>query len=492
MEKEPAIKKPDFHDRIFYGALAIVLALKLLYIGFSGQPLSPEEAYYWCYSRNPDFSYFDHPPMVAWIIALFTAVFGHTAFAVRLGAVLLSAGTTWLVYRTAKKFYDGAVGLFSALLLNLTLVFCLYSAYITPDTPLLFFWMAALWSFLGALERDRRRDWAAFGIFMGCAMLSKYTAFLLGLAFFCYFILYAFSWSRLFRFLWSSLIALLCFSPVIYWNYIHGFSSFLFQSSHRVSTGLELDVENIFGYILLQLVYVTPLIFGAFAVVLIKKLRPSRGFPALAAFTSFYPFLFFTLVAVVSWVKANWPAPVYLTGMIAVAAFFAQCRKKKAVRVYVNLMCVTSFLICLLGYVQPLAPGIFPGLSRANSTAGWDSLGRYVDGLRQKMPDPDGVFLIGNGYQIAAELQFYTSGNKRVYSRNAFNLDALGFDYWRDPQLEKGRDALVVTGKFEKFSPVLLEKYFTSYEEAAPYEVTVAGESLWSFRVFLCYGYKGH
>ena len=31
-----------------------------------------DEAYYWYYAQNPSWGYFDHPPMVAWMIALGT------------------------------------------------------------------------------------------------------------------------------------------------------------------------------------------------------------------------------------------------------------------------------------------------------------------------------------------------------------------------------------------------------------------------------------
>ena len=35
-------------------------------------PLFAQEAYYWCYAQHPALSYFDHPPMVAWMIWLGT------------------------------------------------------------------------------------------------------------------------------------------------------------------------------------------------------------------------------------------------------------------------------------------------------------------------------------------------------------------------------------------------------------------------------------
>jgi hypothetical protein len=31
----------------------------------------PDEAYYWAWSLKPQLSYFDHPGLIAWVIALF-------------------------------------------------------------------------------------------------------------------------------------------------------------------------------------------------------------------------------------------------------------------------------------------------------------------------------------------------------------------------------------------------------------------------------------
>jgi len=50
------------------------------------------------------------PPLVAWLIALTTAVFGDGEFAVRLSAPLLHAVTAGFVYATGARLYDGRVG----------------------------------------------------------------------------------------------------------------------------------------------------------------------------------------------------------------------------------------------------------------------------------------------------------------------------------------------------------------------------------------------
>ena len=72
--------------------IAYALILRLLYLGTV--ELLPEEAYYWNYSRHLDYGYLDHPPIVAWLIRLGTAVFGQTQFGVRAGALCCGVVTS--------------------------------------------------------------------------------------------------------------------------------------------------------------------------------------------------------------------------------------------------------------------------------------------------------------------------------------------------------------------------------------------------------------
>ena len=50
--------------------VAIALAaIVLRALAFSGTELYSDEAYYWLWSLRPAAGYFDHPPLVAWLVA---------------------------------------------------------------------------------------------------------------------------------------------------------------------------------------------------------------------------------------------------------------------------------------------------------------------------------------------------------------------------------------------------------------------------------------
>ena len=71
------------------------IVLNLLQAGLT--KLDGDEAYYWMYSRQLAWGYFDHPPMVALSVKL-GELFAHGSLFTRLGTVLFSAGSlNWLL-----------------------------------------------------------------------------------------------------------------------------------------------------------------------------------------------------------------------------------------------------------------------------------------------------------------------------------------------------------------------------------------------------------
>ena len=91
-----------------------------------------DEAYYWYYSQNLSWGYFDHPPMVAWMIALGYGFF-QNELGVRLVSCLLGTGTALLIWSLVrhpekKVFYKE----FFIWILSITLLHA-YGFFISPD-----------------------------------------------------------------------------------------------------------------------------------------------------------------------------------------------------------------------------------------------------------------------------------------------------------------------------------------------------------------------
>src|SRR5579862_3016951 len=89
-----------------YGTLAVIwvaVATALRLVLLAPVPLGNGEGYYYAWSRFPAWSYYDHPPLIAWLVKA-TTLFGASPAAVRLGPVLAAGAFGLLLYRLAARF----------------------------------------------------------------------------------------------------------------------------------------------------------------------------------------------------------------------------------------------------------------------------------------------------------------------------------------------------------------------------------------------------
>jgi 4-amino-4-deoxy-L-arabinose transferase-like glycosyltransferase len=286
-----------------------VLFLAALVRGFAAAklPLVEDEAYYWEWSRHLDFGYFDHPPGIAWLIAL-GAPFGQTEFGVRAGPWLAGIFSVALLAGRARNPF-----LFLLLVCGVPL-YALGGVLATPDVPLLAGWSVALWALLG-----KRWIWLGFGI--GLAGLGKYTGWgffpLAGVA------VAADAWVHRRRFdsgvLWAGLVAIVVLLPNLWWNAAREWSSVGFQLGH----GLNRPPAGALAFFGAQIGLAGPVFFVTgmlwSASVALRWLRALRGrgeaprFDELVAAVLSAPIvLFFTFAATRGSGEANWAAPAYL------------------------------------------------------------------------------------------------------------------------------------------------------------------------------------
>src|SRR5207249_3014637 len=71
--------------------------------------LSPDEAYYFQWSKRLDWAYFSKGPGVALAIRMGAAIFGENEFGVRFLSPLLALGTSLVMFVFARKLYSEAV-----------------------------------------------------------------------------------------------------------------------------------------------------------------------------------------------------------------------------------------------------------------------------------------------------------------------------------------------------------------------------------------------
>ncbi|MBE9053144.1 glycosyltransferase family 39 protein [Nostocales cyanobacterium LEGE 11386] len=255
----------------------------LLFRGFLAFWLYPtfDEAYYYLYSLHLDWSYFDHPVMVALTTGFGPWLTGVVSqFTIRLGALICYTGSLVLLYLASKKLFSVKAANFTLAIATISPIFLVgFGVLSLPDSPLILFWSASLYCAADEFFRQPRTPkpslsqnelylpsyrLAILGILVGLACLSKYHGFVLGfgLVGFCLtsprhrcVLLSPWAWLSLGLFM-------LTICPIVFWNLQHDWVSLRFQSERAVPRS---------GYSLLSV--------GAVCLAEVAFLFPTIGLP---------------------------------------------------------------------------------------------------------------------------------------------------------------------------------------------------------------------
>lgn len=231
-----------------YRALAfgwVTVATLVRLVLLAPLPLGNGEAYYYSWSRFPAWSYYDHPPLIAWMVRLTTAL-GSSPAAVRLGPVLAAGAFGILFYKLAERLYRPRAAFFALVIVTAVPVFLASSFILNPEAPLAPLWMGCLL----AVERMRKNDeWhrpLVAGALLGLAFLAKYTGFLLFPAAVIYLAASSTSrrWLRRPSFYAGGALALLLAMPVIVWNQTRGWPSLQLHLVERAAVSVPVAGEN--------------------------------------------------------------------------------------------------------------------------------------------------------------------------------------------------------------------------------------------------------
>nr|WP_264815067.1 glycosyltransferase family 39 protein [Asaia krungthepensis] len=382
--------------RLFWLLLTCLTALRLALAARLG--LTPDEAYYWLWSRHLQPGYLDHPPMIALWIRVGTALCGENPLGIRLlGPLSAFVGSGVLAAAGRDLLGSRAAGYRAALLLNATLMLGLGAATATPDTPLVFFIALALWA-LGRLYRTGHSLWwIAIGLCFGLAFDSKYTAVLP--AFGCG--LWALSTPER-RKQWLGLLGgvaagMVAIAPVLFWNATHHWASFAKQGG-RAGDWQPLRALSFLGELVGgQIGLATPLVFLLFCVGIVWCIRRSRAesVARLLACLCLVPVIVFVQHAFGGRVQANWPVVLYPAAALAAAS--TGWRIGTACALGLTLTALVTFQ----GLFSPLRLSAHHDVI-ARQTADWSGLA-----LRVRDAMPPGQSLILGDYALAAIMTYH-------------------------------------------------------------------------------------
>lgn len=461
--------------------IAASILLHLVYAGLVG--LSPQEAYYWGWSRRLALSYYDHPPLAAWTIRLTTSLVGQTERGVRAAAALHGALFATFLFLAGRRLFGERAALLALLLALLAPITGLGQVIVTPDVPLLSGWMAALYFTVRALDEEDGRWLLAAGVATGLAALGKYTAFLL-LPQILLALLLDPRGRRMLKRPWpwvGLLLSVAVFSPVLFWNAERHWVSLLFQSSGRTSTFAFRPIL-VARFVALQGAMVSPLLWvSCLAAAGVAALRWRQPPWRVAALFSAPLIAMMILVSPFHWVKGNWGAPAYPAALLAGAALALE--RGERLRGWSWATGIVAAAASVYLHLVPLLPAL-PFPARDETTTGWRQLAARVSAERTRIGgDP---LVVGCTYKPAAELQFYLPGMPTTQSGGVFGADGLQFDEWLDPAAVRGRELLLVVDSRERDVCQSRERLCHPLEALRPEELFRGKERAATFSLFRC------
>ncbi len=310
----------------FYVALALTLAFKFWLA--RALPMTGDEAYFIYWGVYPDYGFYDHPPMIGWILGLLLRL-SHAQWVLRLPVVLLPALLAWAMLQYLRRTDEAKA--YVAALAFLLLPVNVWNVLITTDTPLVLFSFLSALCFAAALQRGSTPLFAAAGALLGLAFLSKYFAVLLGMAYFA-FVLTQPAGRRDWRGLAVAFAAMLPFAALnAWWNYNHCWANLMFNVYNR-NDDAAWSLRNPLLFVLSVLYMVSP-------VALFQLWRGRVALRALLAAprTRFFllawvaPFAVFALLSLLKQIGLHWLLSFVPFFFVAAALTLSAAQLRKSV-----------------------------------------------------------------------------------------------------------------------------------------------------------------
>jgi len=426
-----------FKKNLLWIFLGIWLAINLLQAYFTG--LFNDEAYYFFYSLDLSWGYYDHPPLIAIFIKLGYLIFNNE-LGVRILIVLLSLGTILIIYKLSEVKNDLLFGvlIFSFMIFQITGFLAL------PDSLLLFFTALFFLVYKSYTEESNMLNALLLGVVMAGMLYSKYLGILI--IFFTVISNFSLLWKRSF---WLAVVVTtVLFVPHLIWQYQHNFPSFYYHLLER-SHDEVFRWSNFGDYIIGQFGMTNPLLFIPILYFIIR-FKPKNNYDRSMKITALGSLLLPFLLMLKGRVEANWTMagliPVFL---VAYRVF--ESRPKFYCFLYITggFTFVIVMLIRLL-LINDFLPEKYSKQLKLDFY-GWNTFSQEVSQLAENRP----VVFIGT-YQNPSQYIFYTrkeafSFNNALYRSNQYDLEGI------EEQLQ-AREVMIVFPK-KSIAPEDLNEY---------------------------------
>jgi hypothetical protein len=434
----------EITEKLFLLAI-IFINLIIKAIPASVIELGNDEVYYWTYALFPDWSHFDHPPLVGFTIQLFTMNLKfNSEFFIRSGSLILSSVSIILLFYLVKKIYSQPAAYISTFLFTASFYFNIISGlFILPDTPQMFFVMLALYFGVPAITANNPAKLDSFkivlfGLFTGLAFLSKYHSLFLWFGFGLYVMIINRSWLKRSSLYLSLLITFVLMIPVIYWNIQNNFISFTYHGSRVGILNNQVNFTSFLQFNLGQFFYQNPVLSVIFIFTLLSLFRKKRGqFTStniLLICLSLPMIVIFTIFSLFKNTLPHWSGPAFIGLIILSSEWLSNKLIHSRTKVFAaifgaNMLVVLVIILAVLQInygllYSPKGGGNPKDVGKNDFTMdmyGWKQAGiKFQQFLRKEgiqKEDNNKVKVISNKWFPAAHIDFYMA--------YPFNIDLL-------------------------------------------------------------------
>ena len=403
----------------FAFALAATLAFRFWLAAVL--PVTGDEAYFILWGRHPDIGFYDHPPMVGWILAPLEHL-SEAAWVLRLPVLLLPVLVALLVRHALIAWFERDAGTADLAAIAVLLVpLNVWNVFITTDTPLILFSVASMLAFA-------RARFLLAGVLLGLAFLSKYFAVLLGIAYLAWAIA-----ARRPRAFALAFAGALPFGLVnLYWNWQACWCNVMFNAINRhEGAGLSWETPALYAASLAYLA--GPLLWFAW------KGRARLRVPAHGALLAAWlvPLVVFALLSPVRRIGLHW----LLSFVPAIILTVALALERRALVVTVRWFAAIAVLqIATLAVLVALPLETWQGRRFYQNLVLLKETRTILQGLEAALPSATPAY---ESYSMAAVMSFHAKRTVPVFGPGSSH--ARHDDILTDWRAYQGRDLTILS-----------------------------------------------